>query len=653
MTTSRRPSLETHPRRGMLLLLVLSMLTLFALMGTVAMVIAMRSRESARAFATANTFGDGGVTIAKAMADEALLLLIRGSKDPAVNILLLRDDNLLEDKYLDPNVANEDKREDYDAFDVANPFLTHLLLDENGRIEEVHRPAFGDRHAQCTVDNDGDGVFDGVWLAQSSTTGSTSPPLLPQVTLASGNTLSFRVSYLVLDLDGRLNVNAHGKPPADQSPASDGPADLNGGQVLPSAVWSLLLTGTGGQLLTGSVSPNDQWRRPPPVGSPVDGRFGVFTGTTNQKNQLEYTYALRLDLEAPRPGSLRNATGQNPFTLGELERVLRQFDDDASTLPPRLAAILHDRAERARHRITTDSWDTPGDRYDIKWEADNSGVNDEKTVWGELWPKVRDAGAPEAAAKQWVANLLDFRDTDNAETNFDGGISGVEPGKLSPPLAGPWNDGRFHSFAELLAVPMGTKAELDAKRANNEPLISLAKQYPKILDKMMVPFFYSTLAQNPNREPGRININTCDTAVWNALLGVSDKPNPFATERHEGEGEGEEEEEEEDDVLPAKHISDVLLKVPLVFADNTYDVSTINHAIANRLGNLATVRSHVFAVWITLEVKGSAQPDKPTYHRLFAIVDRSIPLTQPFTAQSNGVTTESILRTIRLKRFLN
>jgi hypothetical protein len=635
----------------MLLLLVLSMLTLFALMGTVAMVIAMRSRESARAFATANTFGDGGVTIAKAMADEALLLLIRGSKDPAVTAML-RDDNLLKDKYLDPNAVNEADKEDYDAFDSRNPFLTHLMLDADGRIDEVHRPAFGDRHAQCTVDNDGDGILDGVWLARSSTTGSTSPPLLPNVTLASGNTLSFRVSYLVLDLDGRLNVNAHGKPSGDQSPASDGPADLNGGQVLPSAVWSLLLTGTGGQLLTGSVSPNDQWRRPPPVGSPVDGRFGVFTGTTNQKNQLEYTYALRLDLEAPRPGSLRNATGQNPFTLGELERVLRQFDDDASTLPPRLAAILNDRAERARHRITTDGWDTPGDRYDIKWEADNSGVTDEKAAWAELWPKVRDAGASEAAAKQWVANLLDFRDMDNAETNFDGGISGVEPGKLSPPLTGPWSDGLFHSFAELLAVPMGTKAEIEAKRNSNEPLISLIKQHPKILDKLMVPFFYSTLAQNPNREPGRININTCDAEVWKALLGVSNKPNPFATERHEDEDEDEDENQPE--VLPAKHISDVLLKVPLVFADNTYDVSKINHAIANRLGNLATVRSHVFAVWITIEVKGSAQPDRPTYHRLFAIVDRSIPLTPfTFTAQSTGTTTNEILRTIRLKRFLN
>jgi hypothetical protein len=606
----------------MLLLLVLSMLTLFVLLGAFALVLATRARQSARAFASASGAPDGNLALRKAMADEALLLLVRGSKDPAVNAVL-HNDSLLKDMY-GTQGKGRFVDEPYDAFDDANRFLTQLTLDVDGRVTGVPRPAFGSSGTSCTVDNDGDGVPDGIWLAG----------LLQPLTLPSGDRADFRTSYLVIDLDGRINVNAHGKPPLDASDASGGPADINGATLLSSAVWSLLLNGTGGQLLTGSVSPTDQWRRPPPVSSPVDGRFGGFQGANNQKNQLEYTYALRLDLEALRPGTLTNATGQNPFTLGELERVLRQFDDDASTLPPRLAAILHDRAERARLRITTDSWDTPGDRYDIKWEADNSGVTDEKAAWAELWPKVVEAGATEASAKQWVANVLDFRDTDNAQTNFDDGIKGVEPSKLSPPITtGSWNQGRFQSFAELLAVPMGTESELNAKLANNEPLTSLIRQYPKILDKIMVPFFHRTLAENPYREPGRINVNTCDPEVWKVLVGVSDKPNPFPPSS------------------PAKHMSDILLNVPLVFADTTYDTNKINHSIANRLGNVSTVRSHVFAVWITVELKRSDQPDQPSYHRLFAIVDRSIPVT--FTAATEGANTDEIRNLIRLKRFLN
>jgi hypothetical protein len=64
-----------------------------------------------------------------------------------------------------------------------------------------------------------------------------------------------------------------------------------------------------------------------------------------------------------RPQQLRQSgtakPADNVFTPAELERVLRQFDADASTLPPRLAALLDDYAQRSRMTITTDSWDAP------------------------------------------------------------------------------------------------------------------------------------------------------------------------------------------------------------------------------------------------------------------------------------------------------
>jgi hypothetical protein len=649
-------------RRGMLLLLVLSMLTLFMLMGALAVVIATRARASARAFSNAGSGSGAAAMIAETMTDEALLTLIRGSKDPAVNALL-SNDSLLKDMY-----GTQGKgafvEEAYDAFDDQNRFLTQTTLDASGRVASVPRPAFGTTGAPCQVDNDSDGVADSIWLSG----------LLQPLTLADGKTLSFRVSYLVLDLDGRINVNAHGRR-ADMPPSATGavgPADVDASPLLTSAVWNLLMERTGGQLLSGSISPSEQWRPLPPISSPVDGRFGNLN-TTN-------TYEVRLDLEARRPASLKNATNQNPFTLGELERVLRQFDADASTLPPRLTGILHDRAERARMRITTDSWETPGDRTDISWVAPNSGRPEEQAFFNslcqkiaaQLYPKWNSPGDPQRAAhlaklqevEQWVANIVEFRDKDNSNPQLDrltsGKVTGVEPNELAnlnPPLdipGGPvgWNQGQFLSYAQVLGVPKGNLSEIAARRNNTSPPMntSLAIDTPELLEFLMVPTLFvktywdeekyfgpgdpANVVRLPKREPGRINVNTCHPEVWTFLLGQS-QDNPF-----------------DNNPNSAAKNAGLLLRSPLVFGgDANYKAESINHAVANRLANVATVRSHVFAVWITLEVKNSDTPDQPTYHRLFAIVDRSLPVN--FTAATEGQTTSEVRSTIRLQRFLN
>lgn len=637
MKTPRPTGHAIQGRRGMLLLLVLSMLTLFVLMGALALVIATRARTSARAFADFNGGGNNAPVIAKTMLDEALLLLIRGSKDPAVNGLL-GNDSLLKDMYGTTGGRFDD--EGYDSFDDSNRFMTQVSLDAMGRVASVPRPAFANRGTAATVDNDSDGVLDSVWIPAVP----GGPGLLPPLSVATGKPLGFRVSYLVLDLDGRVNVNTHGGRMEDLAINSGGPAEVNPAPLWStgSTIWSqtMLMAGNGVTTSSSTPLPADQWRRPPVMGRQVSGRFGGFTGGTNAGGQTEFTYSLRLDLDAPRPAVSGTTASQNPFTLGELERVLRQFDPDASTLPPRLAAIFHDQAERARMRITTDSWSTPGDRYEIRWEADNSGVVDERTDWAAIWPLVVLAGAPEADAKQWVANLLDFRDKDVASTPFAGGVRGVEPSRLTFVVPGGWDDGRFRSYAELLAVPRGTETEIEQRKADNQPLVSLIKDYPKILDYLAVTFFKSTLDVNPNREPGRVNINTCDGEVWKVLLGSGSTANPFETPSDPGAQPR----------TPARHMSEILLQTPLVFSDASYDVRSVNHTVANRLANVATVRSHVFAVWITLEITDPDAPDQPTYHRLFAIVDRSILV--PFTAATEGKN-ENFRDIIRLRRFLN
>jgi hypothetical protein len=335
--------------------------------------------------------------------------------------------------------------EAYDAYDAANPWLTKLSL-QDGHVASVPRPAFAAQGTTPTVDNDNDGVKDGVWLTN----------VLGSRPAAGGGRLEFDASYLVLDLDGRINVNAHGSrtsidfaaatgvwdfaPPAPTG-SGYGPADVDASLLfvdplrtnevqadppLASDIWRRLVGATAVGNLTAVVSSTSQ-RRPVPLVGPVDGRYGTIaspgisgtndrvseradrlfaTGTArlpvanstidlksmvkatlqlpagaqsssapvpevsfycpdwSQSNYVDDPYEMRLDANAPRPSSLRSGTAagpaDNPFTLAELETVLRQFDIDAPTSPPRLVAALDATSQRSRMLITTDSWDTPG-----------------------------------------------------------------------------------------------------------------------------------------------------------------------------------------------------------------------------------------------------------------------------------------------------
>lgn len=74
-------------------------------------------------------------------------------------------------------------------------------------------------------------------------------------------------------------------------------------------------------------------------------------------------YEIQLDTRLGRGGYLPSPTvyanpTDNPFTPAELEPVLRPYDIDTWTLPPRLATMLGSAGEAARFLVTTDSWDT-------------------------------------------------------------------------------------------------------------------------------------------------------------------------------------------------------------------------------------------------------------------------------------------------------
>ena len=81
-TTPSSPSstsaMPAHGRRGVLLLIVLSMLTLFLMLGTAYLVVSTRSRETARAYARLAMQADDTRIPHAPLLDAAFLRLVRG-----------------------------------------------------------------------------------------------------------------------------------------------------------------------------------------------------------------------------------------------------------------------------------------------------------------------------------------------------------------------------------------------------------------------------------------------------------------------------------------------------------------------------------------------------------------------------------------------
>jgi len=648
-------------RRGAILLIAISALTLFAMVGTLMLVTATRTRAAARAFANLTASHSVTTTHADAMLDEALLFVLRGSKDETKFPATLQKQSLLEDKYgpstvsgtavagsvrylteagpmqgkpviLEANVfvsgaapfhacdfngrvitfkpaardgdiasyrilrtvkkpgnsapftfyfadlaSNRrptlprqtcdvvingreftpenpgDENEPHDGFDAANAWLAHVKLGAS-KVTEVIRPSFGTTGTTAACDNDNDGVADGIWISG----------LVPDKAAPGGGLLKHDFSFHIVDLDGRININAHGSPalaaPKEEDwPAtfasSDikgvpvglgyGPSDLDASRLFSSGSQQPGLPGwrglfdnlcrSGSSSLRSGTSGAQQRRPQPYLAGPLAGRYGsdwipghpdavvdpllqcsiggTVSGTgaaskvtvevgasptdlhakvkmfvqeattgsptltfyvssgTSSSDMRESPYGLRLDTDAPRPqASGRSSAIDDPFTLTELERILRQFDSDAANLPSRLAALLDDFAERSRMTITTDSWDVPvisgsamtclsgtmrknfaeptvivpsagpanaatvydvfspdvsaGLRFDLNRPlvhpaVATSGQSLKERYCRHLYTLLVALGQPpNKATAQWVANVVDFRDADSTMTRF-------------------------------------------------------------------------------------------------------------------------------------------------------------------------------------------------------------------------------------------
>lgn len=440
-------------------------------------------------------------------------------------------------------VASGTAPEPYDAYDAANHWLAQPVI-ASGQVTYLSRISFGadqplednnNNPLPEVVDNDNDTIPDGAWIPSSFISGT----VIPSQASPLGGMLDFKVSYLVLDLDGRININAAGiaLPAGGSYPGTPncplgmgyGPADLDASLLFPPTLpganglstFTSATTAPSGDWATlslGGPSPaanspaNTQRRTPPLVGS-LHGRYGpngvpgasgddsgatqqtCATGINNYATTVTGTdatgavadlqgrlkvfmegsatnptmkffaaaaasdfvddpYEVRLDKDAPRLGMARRASptstaanDDNPFTLGELEALLRPNDSDTPQLPQRLAAGINANAQRSRMTITTDSWDTTaitgtaariledavatwpngtstfspetsaGLRFNINRLV--AGPSQETEYCRGLYTLAFALGIPASDAAQWAVNTLDFRDADSRMTRFE------------------------------------------------------------------------------------------------------------------------------------------------------------------------------------------------------------------------------------------
>ncbi|MEI8375411.1 MAG: hypothetical protein WCJ35_21535 [Planctomycetota bacterium] len=261
------------------------------------------------------------------------------------------------------------------------------------------------------VDNDGDGVADSVWVDLG----------FPVSFTADGRPYKPLFAILCLDMDGRLNLNAHGNlaqtnssysqyvtlpytgplpgdtalpPPLSplQVPSQFagvvssatlprgqgyGPAEVNLSSLFSTSpnLYQAMLQGGNGQLgrygegvgtglagisgsytrliqdlwssyggdywanLTSSTSA-DSWGSPPDtqgfgaIGLDVAGRpLYISMGGTVKNTPYD------IDLSRNAPRATGAMTPDSPFSVSELERIIRPYDRDASSLPQRLCAL--------------------------------------------------------------------------------------------------------------------------------------------------------------------------------------------------------------------------------------------------------------------------------------------------------------------------
>ncbi len=292
-------------------------------------------------------------------------------------------------------------------FSAADP--THTANDQfpSNDLDGDGLPDFWD------IDNDNDGVRDSVWIDVG----------LPVQYSRGGRRYRPLAAIMIKDLDGRLNLNAHGNivdserttaanpyeltfqpllynPPPSPATLNQslprgqylGPPEISLDPILGAADYQTLLSlrygvdGLPGIVAVDPFAAYDLFDYPSGAvlannigasySTPLDihGRFGYaypstgFPAVMPSSDALTSTLTARLGGEATNsPYEMNFATrpfnsiADNPFNPSEMEYFLRPFDRDAEVLRNRLSEspTLGPALFNARNFITTESWEVP------------------------------------------------------------------------------------------------------------------------------------------------------------------------------------------------------------------------------------------------------------------------------------------------------
>ena len=290
--------------------------------------------------------------------------------------------------------------EPWDAADISNPFLSGFS--QNGTLIPSFAPtafrAFDEGNDGLPdVDTDGDGVPDSYWMDLG----------MSIITNSQGQRFRPLFAIHIRDLDGLLNLNAHGNlthltggidvddmhawaggtPPGGARGMGFGTPEINliGGLSDNQAILTRIMNARyGADQVPGDDATPSRFSRAKLFGHPTTGTVGGLYGTTmdidgrfligtpitttdpnfiNSLPQIDRPLTLNVDefLGNPYEFSLSGSpVGDDaPFTITELERILRPNDIDSRMLPSRLSNILDDDASINPRLFTTDGYDVP------------------------------------------------------------------------------------------------------------------------------------------------------------------------------------------------------------------------------------------------------------------------------------------------------
>ncbi len=229
------------------------------------------------------------------------------------------------------------------------------------------------------VDNDGDGNPDSVWVDFGA----------PIKVTDDGRMYKPLFAVLCVDLDGRLNVNAHGsdqyalvRNPLTGIPAGTtskteievtrglgtGPADIRL-DIVPGVNFDLLQAQryaglTDPARVPGETGPDrlsfmKRWdaRQNPRNVVDLHGVGGVYLSGNGHPAVVAPNWALPDD--PYETNLLSPQAGDEIFGIDELEKLLRAYDMNSIALPARLAALLDTTDPNTLRRFTTDSYEIP------------------------------------------------------------------------------------------------------------------------------------------------------------------------------------------------------------------------------------------------------------------------------------------------------